>query len=428
MTTFRLLFFQFTGTAIFVLLASLPAFAGGDTSGGGTLIVRKPGDKPVLLDLALRDPGFSDTYEFKKSIGMPDTEFLKVVGFDRADFRGDPAFVLATKRLNAWRHESPIVVGLIRNALAQMPLLYTSHRLKVLPEFDLPAEKAKTWPDAGLVSAAIYDGIFGSRISRAVWDDLGDMSKAGLLIHEALRHIQLASPGDARKLTNIAIQEITGRIMLSNPKKGENFDSEHHLNSQLLKQSREFGEREKRHEEIENRTSQLLKTADNALSRLRGTGLKNSRNSDCAGCVSANTGNFDVLYALLRDTQKELSDYRFANWEKLTQKERDLLESLSFGALNLASDANAASVISKVDGANIALARISDAIRNAMTPEMRSLRFRVEQGQANIRRYIQGDTRGMTTREKIGVQRVIEELCQHNKKLMESGVLVGPED
>jgi len=423
----------FKAMSFFTLLASVAAFAasdkGGDTSGGGTLLIKSQGAKPILLDLALLKPDFVDSFTFGRPLSMPDTEFLKVVGFERARIKEDPAYSEAMRKLDEWRDASPVVVGLIREALVRMPLLYTEHRLKILPEYEMTAEQKESLSSKQLVAGAIYDVVFGARISRPIWNDLGDSSRVGLLIHEALRYVQLSSTGVGRKLSNGAIQEITGRLVLTRPKVGETFDNEKYLDANFLRRSKELGEQEKRNARLKKDACGTLGDANETLKRYRGKGLSEDMTCACTQPSSTVlTSSISTWMGQLQAVSRELSNYLFANWDKLNGGEREQLERLSWTAFNLASEANALSVSSSLTEVKNALGSISEVIQKAATKEELSLRRQVELGQSRIRSYLLNDTKGMTSAEKRQMKQIIESLRQYNKKLMNLGVLIGPED
>lgn len=57
---------------------------------------------------------------------------------------------------------------------------------------------------------------------------------------------------------------------------------------------------------------------------------------------------FFELSKAFHELAKALGDYRYANWDTLTQKERDDIENQVWTLLNFASDLNAQSVLEKV--------------------------------------------------------------------------------
>ena len=112
---------------------------------------------------------------------------------------------------------SPITVRLIRKALDGMDWVFTPFSQEVCALAQLPARFAKD----SIYSAVVYNEKFGARMSLPVINQLGHTSMSGLLIHEALRHVEIAYQDG---LPDETIRRITARIILSNPQPGETLD------------------------------------------------------------------------------------------------------------------------------------------------------------------------------------------------------------
>jgi hypothetical protein len=217
---------------------SLPvtSFAGGASSGGGTSVQPAPHAQPVLLDYYLHNPRFADIASKSNDL-IAVSEFAKTIGYDRLSITIRPSYGLALARLQAWEKNSPVVVNLIRVAMRAMEWTYTPFNQRLCGE----AKTANDQLNLGLPmeSAVVFRKDVGASISAQVWNGMGGYSHGGLVVHEALRHVQFMI-GESMDYT--VLMNVTAKIMLENP--------EQQVPGYTLDNARWFGGEIKR--EIEN--------------------------------------------------------------------------------------------------------------------------------------------------------------------------------
>jgi hypothetical protein len=203
---------------ISVLLASAAAFAGGEGSGGGT-VGRFPGTTQLaLVDLVQRNPGLAPAQDpWTPEDGITVSRFARTLGYDHFQIQGTHAYQTVLTRLSLWEASSPIVISSIRQALAQMDWIYTAYRQQVCSSDSLP----HGLPLSAFEGAVIFDATFGARLSAPVWNRMGSLSREALLIHEALRHIEIVYQS---AITEDDLRAIVSQIILSAPQEGETLD------------------------------------------------------------------------------------------------------------------------------------------------------------------------------------------------------------
>lgn len=172
------------------VVSSVSSWAGSASSGGGTAVRELRSGRLVLLDLLEASPDLDpDAVDLQYA---PDqlaaTPLAMTIGYDRTQAKKLAAYPGAVKRLNAWQASSPIIVGLIRQALDGMDWVFTPFAQEVCRPEKIPARFGR---DAAY-SAVVYNERFGARMSLPVVNQLGHTSMIGLLVHEALRHAQIA--------------------------------------------------------------------------------------------------------------------------------------------------------------------------------------------------------------------------------------------
>ena len=207
------------GFTIFVLLSSAHALAGGVAGGGGTFCqnARVNHGHPILLDLTLSPKPLLDPPVASERIS--ETNMSERFGMDEFP---QPLLNKIKKdinaRLNLWRQQSPNVVRLIRSALATV-------QFRITPFWYSKAYRAYVSSSgvcqpSSLEGAAFYhDG--EAVVSIPLWNAAGKLSHRGLILHEALRHIQLFN---GFPISNAEIQSLTLKIMTTKPRKNESLD------------------------------------------------------------------------------------------------------------------------------------------------------------------------------------------------------------
>lgn len=197
---------------------------GFESSGGGTT-VRVDGSAPILLDFIVFDDQFEDQFEHLDSSFVKLKKHASVLGYERFTFERFEKmeiYSLLKERLELWKTSSPVLVNSIEASLKGIDWRFTPHLVKSF------------YNDKRLQGAVYYSYDKGAWISAPIWNQLGDFSKIGLLIHEALRH---ASIGYDYRLSEDIIHNITYKIILTDPKDKETIDSKDYYgkNSSMAK-------------------------------------------------------------------------------------------------------------------------------------------------------------------------------------------------
>ncbi len=203
----------------FVYLApsaySAPRY-GGVGDGGGNFIILEEGQAPVLLDLFIHTPDLKDRYE--NSTGRQ----LVVREGNWIQVSEQAAYPLAIERLQAWEKTAPMIIKLIRTSLNSMRFWLVQDISFQPGRFWLPPKFEESHPRFRLQPAASYaKAVGGAQLNSIAYAHAGEFSQAGLLIHEALRHIQIVEEMKFitdQNLTDKAIQDLTAKIMLTEPR------------------------------------------------------------------------------------------------------------------------------------------------------------------------------------------------------------------
>lgn len=215
-----------------ILLVSGSSFAGANSSGGGTLFSRDKNAQPILLDFVFVNPAFEDTFNIYPRPPLDLSDFSKTIGFDDLKIKEQAIYSFVTERLNAWRKSSPLVVEVIEWAIEGMDWFYTPHRVALRPDYELPENLSQQYPDFEIKAAALYTGQYGTWISAPTWNNLGDYTQAGLIIHEASRHIQKTYHF---LVSDKAVQKLTATIMLTDPQEWQTLETAEFVDGELLK-------------------------------------------------------------------------------------------------------------------------------------------------------------------------------------------------
>ncbi|WP_412471790.1 hypothetical protein [Halobacteriovorax sp. RT-1-4] len=185
---------------------------GFESSGGGTIVKTGVG-APILLDFAVYDQNFVDEFNYSQGSSVVLKKHASVLGYEKFTFdriKEMEIYPLLKERIEKWQESSPLITHGIKSALKGADWRFTPHRVRSFYEGEI------------FQGAVFYSGDKGAWISTPVWNSVGDFSKIGLLIHEALRHMSI-SYGD--KLSEEVIHDITYRITLTEPIEGETLDS-----------------------------------------------------------------------------------------------------------------------------------------------------------------------------------------------------------
>lgn len=188
--------------------------AEGGVSGGGSTGVLV-GDNLILLDLYLVNPQLNDLPSSQDNISYFAKRFMPK---DLASYQ------LAIRLLNRWNTTSPGIVRTIHKALDNMQFeVDTLPKQKgyfIPPGINVPSDRLHS-------IAGYYADKNGAIISRKAWNQLGRLSKAGVLIHEALRHIQVIDTyGNSREyFEDKELQTLTAKIILGPMNSEDQIDS-----------------------------------------------------------------------------------------------------------------------------------------------------------------------------------------------------------
>jgi hypothetical protein len=205
------------------------AFAlGGNISGGGSIV--KVQGTPVLLDLL-----------FSPSVGpldgqpgqpLPKTKAFLTLGFDRLN-QGDFAVTKAAlERVSIWEKTSPVVTGLLQEALTHARLYYTQYRIGFRDtHYFIPPAFAAHVNENEFTTIAYYAKNFGILVSQPDFDELDFRNQVALVIHESLRHVQIQY---GYLMSDASVQKMTAAIVDRDPQPGESLDSRDYADNELL--------------------------------------------------------------------------------------------------------------------------------------------------------------------------------------------------
>lgn len=209
------------------LIASSSAFAGGVDTGGGNLVVAN--GKTGLLDLFVEAPTLFEDQE--AGVKIRQSRAMKAVGIDRIDTEALGIASSLSQRIDRLAASSPVLHSYLRKAVQNLPIYVANSRIAPLePSFSIPAEKrAQT---ESIRTAAVYIGGYGVFLSKKDFESLSRVNQEALVLHEALRHIQLTY---RLGLTTENIQKITAKVM-SGVRADEILDTEEYLSGRILNQ------------------------------------------------------------------------------------------------------------------------------------------------------------------------------------------------
>ena len=199
---------------IALLILAMPGavWAGpGDIGGGGSVVRCSPSDPWVLLDRANQNP------QLLKSATPPPAPSGEAATADLQpmDVRSLPAFARASEILDRWSSNSPELVKMIREAMVKATYFRTSGRFTIVPQFTMNPALRRLCPRLEQETGIHFLPKFGSIISDPLWREIDLDTQAGLLIHEALRQIQMAY---IFKTANGDLEWITGQLIDGDPK------------------------------------------------------------------------------------------------------------------------------------------------------------------------------------------------------------------
>jgi len=192
------------------------AEGGGWSSGGGTIInLHGRGSNYTLVDLFLHDQNYEDNFNGEDKLQGRNAE-IKLL-----DIETLKSFQILQSRLDVWRKHFPDLVYLIQQTLEFTHFYYirgtTSHGNYELP-FDLKLNYSKAKTKRVATYAYLSDKLsYGVLIYSKEWNQTGINSKAGILLHEALRQIQIAYND---RMNDKTLEEFTAMIIMDDPADG----------------------------------------------------------------------------------------------------------------------------------------------------------------------------------------------------------------
>lgn len=186
---------------------------GADSSGGGGTLYLNSRREWVLLDFGHIH---RDLHDPRQSTGVTEiipSEVSNLVGFDRFDIAAQDAMSLARLRLERWKPAAPQLISLLQEALIRTPWRYTPLDVRLVERFVIPKELGDP-KTVSLKPCVLYTKLYGAWISVDCWNSVGDLTQAGIIVHEALRQLQIQY---FYPIDDLLIQMLTAKIMLTEP-------------------------------------------------------------------------------------------------------------------------------------------------------------------------------------------------------------------
>lgn len=216
-----------------ILLAILPCLSyaddgpdapeGTESGGGGSVIFRI--SQPILVDYLSIDPNFKDidAYRGRSSsrIGKPSKTFAISQDNESNLRKRNAAFDLALHRIQAWKEQKFDYSAALIHIAFYAPNVWEfvdRNLLALAPALPIPID-----PNQQVATAAYYSKInksFRVQISLKIWNQLGILSQAGLLLHESLRHLQI---GWSNGFDEASLQQATAILMMCQPRMNLNY-------------------------------------------------------------------------------------------------------------------------------------------------------------------------------------------------------------
>ena len=222
--------------AVLITISSV-SFAGNESGGGGGVLFRESG--PVLVDYLNINPDFKDSNTYQKWEASRITEKSKVEITRENENQvraSNAAYDLALTVLKKWEEAFfGIGAGMVHTSFMS-PVIwnFVNKDLKApssyLPLENMDADKIKiaayyhkksNYRTEGRFRLALdaYEtktskNKFDVQVSMNIWNQMGILSQSGLLVHEALRHLQL---GWANNFDEDSLQHATAILMMCEP-------------------------------------------------------------------------------------------------------------------------------------------------------------------------------------------------------------------
>lgn len=228
-----------------LLLTGVSSFAqksGGESGGGGGVLLSPSG--PVLLDFFNIDVNFKDSKNLQglsaSRVGSPVSDSFVINRTTSAKLRQKhPAFELALGTLERWQAMYFDVAGIRALTALQDPLQWSFVETPLSAAVHFPPGVA---PSAPTAIAAYYQADafkYTVTLNRKLWNELGVFSQAGLIIHEGLRHLQIAF---SDRFNEESLQRATALFMMCEPKPRLSYYIQYLMLNDRITATRLYGE------------------------------------------------------------------------------------------------------------------------------------------------------------------------------------------
>jgi hypothetical protein len=201
---------------------------GNGCGGGGSLCQdsKLNHGNPVLLDIALADPGFVDSSA--RSTQLTTSRNVQKLGVDYVDLQDSAPYKLALERIRKWKTTSPNSMEAVEAALSSIAFLKSNVSVGQAYKASIPSGSVC----AGNHSTTVvtYGKNRNALISIPKWNSLGLKSQAGMLIHEALRYVQIDAGKDG---SDSDLQALAAKIVLKDPLPYENLDHDEFFQAKI---------------------------------------------------------------------------------------------------------------------------------------------------------------------------------------------------
>lgn len=202
------------GLFLFFQYAVIAYGTGPGEAGGGGTIVSNPSGQSELLDLAIfkkQHPELALPRSEKRQV-LPAIGLHSFVPLARLANDKFPIVQSALKKLELWGARPPSIIRALRDALTKAPIFYTNYRIGILDQNHwIPDDLKSSEFLLSMTTIAYYAKGWGILVSKSDFDALDHLNQVALLIHEALRHVQIHYK---LRISNKTLQTLTAAIAL----------------------------------------------------------------------------------------------------------------------------------------------------------------------------------------------------------------------
>jgi len=284
------------------------AFAGNGTSGGGYRceLAQK---KSVLLDLVDTFPSDFNTSISKKAAPVVLGKVGNMLAYEKKSAVDlTEAYALAKARLDLWftAGNSKTLIRFLRQALSGMEFRFSKFAVPRSGEaYSASAETLSLCEK--IIPVVVYTPELGAIVSTEDWNLLDVFSQAGLLIHEAMRHLQLAYQVIQVKNENVVkLQKVVANLMIKNPKPQFSLETSEYVDGYIL-------------EAANNRTTDPLKESYAYLDPAKGLSMSSFNENYLIAYIQDNrfdaNGKTDTKYAIKNNIIKYTKEKHSYGWD-----------------------------------------------------------------------------------------------------------------